>query len=134
MPTVKVKLLEAGAGAISNMTVRVWQFDPTVGAMPLLSGVTDSTGQLSINVLLFALQDPLKQMELRAENSVGREVWRSARATLSTRHRRGSCSNEFSVNGTPSEFSFSEAALGEMPVPCAQYPSVRGDLGRDHAV
>jgi len=40
-----------------------------------------------------------------------------ARGAPSTWRQRGPCSTEYSANGPPSEFSFSEAALGEMPIP-----------------
>lgn len=74
MPTVKVKLVEAGAGAITNVTVRLWHFG-SAGPYPIESGKTDATGAIAIDVSLLALGDPIVQ--LRAENAAGRELWRS---------------------------------------------------------
>jgi phosphatidylserine/phosphatidylglycerophosphate/cardiolipin synthase-like enzyme len=75
MPTVKVKLVEAGAGAITNVAVRLWHFG-SAGPYPIESGKTDSTGAVAIDVSLLSLGEPF--LQLRAENAAGRELWRSS--------------------------------------------------------
>ncbi len=74
MPTVKAKFVESGAGAITNVTVRLWHFG-SAGPYPAGRGTTDASGSISIEVSLLSLADPLVQ--LRAENAAGRELWRS---------------------------------------------------------